>query len=196
MSHEVAVKLLAAVAESKNRGLARVLNGIAIRHVGQRVAFLLAKKFRSIEALRAATVEEIAKAISNSRKKEEVSEKKKKGKESRIIAESVHDYFQTGAAKTTDGLAEVGVSLRAIEPARKAGALQGKTFVVTGTLKNYTRDEIQEAITRHGGTASSSLSKNTDYLIAGEKAGSKYDKAKTLGVPVITEEDFEKLIQG
>ena len=73
--------------------------------------------------------------------------------------------------------------------------MEGKTLVVTGTLQKYSRDEIEELITRHGGHAASSVSKNTDYLVAGEKAGSKLAKAQELGVPVITEEDFERLLQ-
>ena len=75
-------------------------------------------------------------------------------------------------------------------------ALEGKTLVVTGTLQNYSRDQIEELITQHGGHAASSVSKNTDYVVAGEKAGSKLDKAKELGVAVITEEDFDALIAG
>jgi DNA ligase (NAD+) len=72
--------------------------------------------------------------------------------------------------------------------------LAGKTIVVTGTLKNYSREEIQAAIQQHGGRASSSVSKKTDYVLAGEEAGSKLEKAKSLGVPVITEEEFQRLI--
>ncbi|MBN8628662.1 MAG: NAD-dependent DNA ligase LigA, partial [Planctomycetes bacterium] len=74
------------------------------------------------------------------------------------------------------------------------GKLAGKTLVVTGTLVKYKRDEIEELITRHGGKASSSVSKKTSYLVAGAEAGSKLEKAQSLGVPVLTEEDFEKLI--
>ena len=72
----------------------------------------------------------------------------------------------------------------------------GKTLVVTGTLSRYTRDEIEELIARHGGRAASSVSKNTDYVVAGEKAGSKLEKAKQLGVPVINEQQFEAMLTG
>jgi DNA ligase (NAD+) len=78
--------------------------------------------------------------------------------------------------------------------AQGSGKLQGKTLVVTGTLAKYGREEIEELITRHGGRAASSVSKNTDYLVAGEKAGSKLEKAKQLGVKVITEVEFEEML--
>jgi len=91
-------------------------------------------------------------------------------------------------------LKSVGVKMDA--PARPTSVkpLEGKTLVVTGTLKNYTREQIEELITRLGGRAAASVSKNTDFVLAGEKAGSKLDKARQLGVPVITEEEFEKML--
>ena len=82
----------------------------------------------------------------------------------------------------------------AAPPRRRRAKLEGKTLVVTGTLTKYTRDEIEELIAQHGGHAASSVSKKTDYLVAGEKAGSKLEKAKELGVKVLSEEEFEKLI--
>jgi DNA ligase (NAD+) len=83
----------------------------------------------------------------------------------------------------------------AAETSGSAGtSLAGKTLVVTGTLTKYSRGEIEELIVKHGGKASGSVSKSTDYLVAGEKAGSKLDKAQALGVPVITEDDFEALL--
>jgi DNA ligase (NAD+) len=79
--------------------------------------------------------------------------------------------------------------------AKASGALAGKTIVVTGTLKNYTRDEIQELIHQHGGRAASSVSKKTDFVVSGAEAGSKLDKARKLGVPVFTEDEFERLLK-
>ena len=94
-------------------------------------------------------------------------------------------------------LAEQGVVMEAAEGDEPpSAALAGKTLVVTGTLTKYTREEIKELIARHGGRASSSVSKKTDYVVAGEKAGSKLDKAAKLGVAVLTEEQFEELIGG
>jgi DNA ligase (NAD+) len=83
---------------------------------------------------------------------------------------------------------------RRTRPAAGAADLTGKTFVVTGTLARYSRDEIEALIKKLGGKATGSVSKNTDYVVAGEKAGSKLDKARQLGVPVLTEEEFDKLI--
>ncbi len=78
-------------------------------------------------------------------------------------------------------------------PRRQVEGVAGKTFVVTGTLAKYSRDEIEELITQHGGRAASSVSKNTDYVVAGEKAGSKLDKAQQLGISVLSEEQFDQL---
>ncbi len=178
-----AEKLLQGIEASKERGLARVLAAISIRHVGTSVSNLLARNFPSIELLRQASVEDIA-AI------DEIGT---------IIAESVFGFVHSAAGEAIlNGLSEVGVALEmpqdALAPASGTGIFSGKTFVVTGTLTRYTRDEIQELIGQLGGRASSSISKSTDYLVAGEKAGSKLDKATKLGVKVLTEEEFEKLV--
>ena len=114
------------------------------------------------------------------------------------IAQSVYDYLHSehGAA-TIDDLQALGINMKSPKKAVTAaqGKLQGKTLVVTGSLTKYSRDEIQELITTHGGRAASSVSKNTDYVVAGEKAGSKLEKAEALGVPVLSEDDFERLIR-
>jgi DNA ligase (NAD+) len=178
-----ATKLIEAIGDSKSRGLARVLASISIRHVGPRVAKLLAKNYPSIEALSAASVDEIA-AI------HEVGDR---------IATSVHDFLHGEAGRRLiDDLASVGVSLveprSAAETSQADGVLAGKTVVVTGTLVRYTRNEIKEIIERLGGRASDSVSKKTDYVVAGEAAGSKLTKAQELGVPVLTEDQFAELI--
>lgn len=181
-----AEKLLAGIAASRQRGLARVLAAISIRHVGTRVASLLARAFPTIETLQAATVEDLA-AV------DEIGE---------IIAESVYAYLHSETGEQViDGLRAVGVQLElaeadrvVVEAAAGAGALAGKSLVVTGTLTRYTRDEIQALIAQHGGRAASSISKSTDYLVAGEKAGSKLEKAQQLGVQVLSEAQFEQLV--
>jgi DNA ligase (NAD+) len=98
--------------------------------------------------------------------------------------------------KTIDDLASQGVNMKAPKKAARpsTGPLAGKTLVVTGTLEKYGREEIEELITTLGGRAASSVSKNTDYLVVGEDAGSKLDKAKKLGVTVLSEKEFNKLI--
>ena len=175
-------KLVRAIQGSKDRGLDRLLNALSIRHVGNTVSKTLAKQFGNVDALRQASVEQIA-AV------DEVGD---------IIAQSVNDYFSSDyGAATIDDLIELGLKTDVDQAAAAAvgDQLAGKTFVVTGTLSKYTRDEIKSLIEQHGGKASSSVSKKTDYLVAGEKAGSKKEKAESLGVAVITETDFEALIQ-
>lgn len=176
-----AENLVEAIQASKSRGLARVLNALSIRHVGNRVASVLASHFGSIESLRGATVEQLS----------EVNEI------GPVIAQSVFDFLHHEyGVSTIDELMEMGVEMEAPQAAAGAesSALAGKTFVVTGTLVKYTRDEIQELIQRLGGRASSSVSKNTDFVVAGEKAGSKLAKAEQLGVRVLTEDEFEQLV--
>ncbi|MDX1929509.1 MAG: NAD-dependent DNA ligase LigA [Pirellulaceae bacterium] len=178
-----AEKLLAGIEASKSRGLTRVLAAISIRHVGSRVAMLLAKKFPTIDSLMAASVEDLSSV-------DEIGE---------IIAESVYQFLHDDyGQKVIEDLKHVGVKLTedvAADAAdQPAGVLAGKTLVVTGTLVKFKRDEIESIIERHGGRAASSVSKNTDYVVAGEKAGSKLEKAQQLGVRVLTEDEFEELL--
>jgi DNA ligase (NAD+) len=111
----------------------------------------------------------------------------------------VYDFFHNPAGKRAIAdLKAVGIDPRQEVAAKSetAGPLAGKTIVVTGTLQNYSRQQIEQLITQHGGRASSSVSKKTDYVVAGEDAGSKLDKARQLGVQVIDETEFERLIGG
>ncbi|MGD9128441.1 MAG: NAD-dependent DNA ligase LigA [Planctomycetia bacterium] len=171
--------LLSAIEASKTRGLARVLTALSIRHVGTGVARRLADEFGTIDRLADASVDEIA-AVRDI---------------GPIIAESVFDFLQSDYGKEViKDLRGQGVILEAEQAEDAAAIFEGKTFVVTGTLTKYTRDEIKEMITRYGGHASSSVSKKTDYLVAGEKAGSKLTKAQDLGVTVLSEAQFESLI--
>ena len=176
-------KLVNAIGASKDAGLARLLNALSIRHVGITVAKVLARHFKDIDSLRSATAEQLADV-------DEVGD---------IIAESVAAFFASDyGQQTIDDLADIGVRMTADEQGEAAGGsekLAGKTLVVTGTLTKYNRDEIKNLIEQHGGKASSSVSKKTDYLVAGEKAGSKKDKAESLGVKIISETEFEALVQ-
>src|SRR5207244_10745768 len=113
------------------------------------------------------------------------------------MAKDIHAFFQDPAhRKMIEELRRAGVKMtEEVRPRPKGGAvLSGKTFVVTGTLKNYQREEIDELIRKLGGKAAGSVSKKTDFVIAGEKAGSKLDKARELGIPVLSEQEFEKMI--
>jgi DNA ligase (NAD+) len=114
-----------------------------------------------------------------------------------IIAQSVYDFLHSKfGMETVEDLKSVGVKMKSAARAGGSRALEGKTLVVTGALQKYTREEIEDLIAQHGGHAASSVSKNTNYVVAGENAGSKLVKAQELGVPVITEDDFDALIAG
>ena len=181
MGEKSAAALVSQIAASRDRGLVRVLNALGIRHVGPRVATLLCARFPTIDALQAASVEELA-AVPD------IGD---------VIAASVHEWLASPyGRRMIAGLAAAGVRLDVPASERVAtdGPLAGKTLVVTGTLERFSRQEAEEAIRKAGGRASSSVSKKTDYLVAGAEAGSKLDKAGTLGVPVIDEAEFERLL--
>jgi DNA ligase (NAD+) len=183
MGKKSAQKLLENIEASKTRGLARLLNALCIRHVGARVATTIAEHFGSMDDLLAASEEDLSNV-------EDVGE---------VIAESVYKFLHSkNGERAVDKLRAAGLDLTAPKKspasAGTAGPLSGKTLVVTGTLGKYKRDEIESLIVQYGGSAASSVSKKTDYLIAGEKAGSKLDKARTLGVKIISEAEFDELI--
>jgi len=181
MGKKSAENLLQGIEASKDRGLTRVLNAISIRHVGQRVAQILARKFGHLDALMAADLETIGNT-------NEIGP---------VIAKSVADYFQSeDGIEVVRQLKEAGVSLQtsAEDAVDAAGLFAGKTVVVTGSLNKYSRDEIERRIEQLGGRAASSVSKKTDFLIAGEAAGTKLDKAQSLGVTILTEADFDAMI--
>ncbi|MDY7009810.1 MAG: NAD-dependent DNA ligase LigA [Planctomycetota bacterium] len=182
MGEKSAENILAAVENSKNRGMGRLLAGIGIRHVGGRAARILAEHFSDIDSLAAADEDELADV-------EEIGP---------VIAASVRQFFAGKQGREIiERLKSAGVKMSAEQAEAPAGggALAGKTIVVTGTLENYSRSEIKGMIERHGGRAASSVSKKTDFVLAGENPGSKADKAKTLGVTIISEEQFTKMIK-
>ena len=178
MGNKSATKLLDNINSSKERGLARVLTGLSIRHVGGRVAEVLAEQFGDVDAIRAADLETLAATP-------DIGE---------VIAESVHQFFHGSEGwEAIEDLRQEGVSMRTLAPPTTAGegdAFAGLTFVVTGTLATMSRDEAHERIKQQGGKAGSSVSGKTSFLVAGEKAGSKLAKAEKLGVPVLSEEAF------
>ena len=182
MGKKSAENLLQGIEASKGRGMTRVLNAISIRHVGQRVAQILARRFGSVDALITADLETIGST-------DEIGP---------VIAQSVFDTFQSEEGlEMIRQLRDASVSLQASaeDAVDASGVFSGKSVVVTGSLSKYSRDEIERLIEQRGGRAASSVSKKTDFLIAGEAAGSKLDKARSLGVPILTEAEFDRLIQ-
>ena len=174
-----ASNLIAALERSKRRGFRNVLYGLGIRFVGARVAAILAESFRSLKALMAAEREELE-AI------EGVGPK---------VAEAVHEFFAVREnRRLVERLEEHGVDLTRRGGPAAEGPLKGKTFVLTGTLRGYSRDEAKAAIESRGGRVTESVSKKTEYLVAGESPGSKLDRARELGVNVLDEAEFEALL--
>ena len=164
---------------SKTQPLNRVLTALGIRHVGKETADILAGEYATIDDLKNASLESLSNIAG-------IGE---------IIAQSIFDYFRDeNNLKLLNELKEVGVNpVSKVQP--KSDILAGKTFVLTGTLQNMTRDEASAIIKSHGGKTSSSVSKKTSYVLAGENAGSKLDKAQDLGVIILTEKDFLEMIK-
>ena len=171
-------KLLAAIEESKKKEPQHLLAGLGIPNVGKATARELMQHFGSMEKLEKATVEEL----------EEVPDI------GQISACSIYDFFADEEnRKLLEKMAAEGVRMEATVQA-EGGVLSGKTLVVTGTLPTMGRKEATDKILQYGGKAAGSVSKKTDYVLAGENAGSKLAKAQQLGVPVITEEEFLEMI--
>ena len=177
--------LLAGVEASKKQPLWRLLTALNLRHVGTRTAQQLAERFGTMEILASQTEEQLSQV-------DEVGS---------VIAKSVAAFFASDyGRRIVSELGELGVNMgdavaaAAVAAERAAGRLVGKTLVVTGTLTRFKRDEIAELIRKHGGKSASSVSKKTDYVVAGTDAGSKLAKAEELGVQVINEDQFLELI--
>ena len=179
---KTARKLIDEIERSKTHGLQRLLFGIDIRHVGERTSKILANHFRSIDKLAAASVEEL----------DDIPEI------GLTVAESVHDWFRVAEhINLVERLKAAGVQTEAdaASTAMIDDRFVGKTFVLTGKLEKYTRDEAGALIEERGGRVSGSVSKKTDFVVAGEDAGSKLAKAESLGVTVLTESEFEAMVQ-
>ncbi len=177
-----AVKLIEQIEASKTRGLQRLLYGIDIRHVGERYAKILANHFRDIDRIAEARVEQL----------DDIHEI------GLAVAESVHEWFRD--PKNIDLVARLkAYGVKTETDAANTAALDerfvGKTFVLTGKLENYTRDEAAKLIEDRGGRVSSSVSKNTNYVVAGSDAGSKLTKAESLGLAVWYESEFESMTE-
>ena len=179
MGEKSAQNLLEEIAASRKNSLARLVYAIGIPFVGERTAQLLAAHFGSMEKLRHASPDELLEV-------EEVGPK---------IAEGVHEFFAESAnQKLIDHLHAVGVNMKDERAAPKSSKFAGMTFVFTGTLARRSREEAEALVASHGGKAGSSVSKKTNYVVVGADPGSKFDKAKSLNVPILDEAQFEKLI--
>ena len=181
VGHTIAKKVMAQVEESKTRGLGRVLFGIGMRHVGANVAELLAQEFGSIQALAVAPVEKIAEIPGIGPK----------------IAESVHEFFSIPEnVAVIERLRQAGVMLEEEKPENELPqTLAGLTFVLTGTLEHFTRDEAGAQLKAMGAKVSGSVSKKTSFVVAGEAAGSKLTKAESLDIPVLDEAALQQILE-
>lgn len=178
MGEKSASNLIAQIENSKKQDLSRLLFGLGIRHVGVNAARLLAQHFGSMQKLSSASLEELQ-SIST------IGE---------VIAESVVDFFKVKENRhILEKLERYGVSMEA-ERKNAGGALSGQTFVLTGTLENFTREEATQMILDRGGHVAGSVSRNTSAVVAGKEAGSKLENARKLGVKVLDENQFKKLI--
>ena len=182
MAAKSATNVITAIAESKNRDLWRLINGLGILHVGEGAARKLANHFQDLNKLAEAGVEDLQQA-------EDVGP---------VMAESIHDFFLNPRNQAVIGkLKRDGVKMK--EASRNSvtaatGPFAGKTVVVTGTLSKFSREDAKDALRQAGANVADSVSKKTDYLIVGEDAGSKLDKARALGVKTLTEQEFQKML--
>ena len=175
-----AENLINAINESKNRDLENLISAFGIRHVGKKLAKVLAKKYKTLDELMNATAFDLS-------MKDDIGE---------IIAESIYSFFKE--KQTLDlikRLKEAGVNTKHLEEVQIDNRFEGKIFVLTGSLSKYSRGKASEIIEKFGGKTSSSVSKKTDYVLAGDDAGSKLDKAQKLGVTVISEQEFDNMIK-
>ena len=175
-----AQNLIDSINRSKQNDLYRLITAFGIRHVGTKASKILAKRYKTMDRLMNVTSEELAFV-------EDIGP---------IVAESIREFFlQDQTIDLIKRLKEAGVNMKYLEEEGEDNRFEGKTFVLTGTLEKYTRGEASNIIEKFGGKTSSSVSKKTDYVLAGEEAGSKLTKAQNLGVTILSEEEFEELIK-
>lgn len=172
-----AKKLVAAIQNRRHISLARFINALGIRHVGEETAIALANHFKTIDALMSASVQELMDVP-------DIGE---------VVAESIHAWFNDAQHKKYIQELLEFVTIENMRAQKET--LKGLTFVLTGTLATMTRDQAKEEVRKRGGGVSGSVSKETDYVVAGEEAGSKLEKAKKLKVKVIHEEEFKKMLK-
>lgn len=179
MGDKSAENLLAALERSKSNKLSSIITGLGIRHIGEKAAKVLAKRYKTMDALINAVEDELTLV-------DEIGP---------IMAKAIVNFFaEDQNIAFINRLREAGVAMDIVENSTQDERFAGMTFVLTGTLEKYTRNEASAIIENLGGKTSSSVSKKTSYVLAGEEAGSKLDKAQKLGVTVISEEEFENMI--
>jgi DNA ligase (NAD+) len=175
-----AQNLINAIEESKTRDLYRLINALGIRHVGIKLAKSLTRTYKSMDKLMEASLESLC-------EKDDIG---------LIIAESIYNFFrEEQTIDLINRLKSYGVNMEAQNDEESDGRFSGMTFVLTGSLEKYSRDEASEIIEKYGGKTSSNVSKKTNYVLAGEAAGSKLTKAQNLGITIISESDFEEMIK-
>ena len=173
-----AQNLIDSINASKQNDLYRLITALGIRHVGAKAAKILAKRYENMDNLSEATIENLSQV-------EEIGP---------IVANSIREFFEQEQTKDLlKRLKEAGINMNRLKEEDEDDRFSGKTFVLTGTLEKYSREEASNLIEKFGGKTSSSVSKKTSYLLAGEDAGSKLTKAQSLGVQIISEEEFVKM---
>lgn len=175
-----ATNLINSIENSKSNDLYRLITAFGINHIGAKASKVLAKKFKTLDNLSNATFEELSDI-------EDIGP---------IMADSLVDFFRQEQTKDLiQKLKQAGVNMQNLQAEESDTRFEGMTFVLTGSLEKYTRDEATNLIEKLGGKVSGSVSKKTNYVLAGEEAGSKLEKAKNLGVTIITEDEFEKMVK-
>jgi len=175
-----ASNLIESIAKSKEQDLFHLITALGIRQVGSKAAKVLARKYKTMENLQNASIESLAET-------EDVGE---------ITANNIMEFFKQEQTKDTiDKLKQAGVNMEVLQEEGLDNRFEGKTFVLTGSLEKYTRLEASNLIEKYGGKVSSSVSKKTSYVLAGEEAGTKLTKAQDLGLKILTEAEFEELVK-
>ena len=174
-----AQNLIDSINESKNNDISKLITALGIRHVGSKLAKSLAKRYKSIDNLMNADLEELSMQA-------DVGE---------ITAKSIYEFFkQDQTIDLISKLKQAGVNMESTQEENTDNRFEGMTFVLTGALEEFTRDEASDIIEKFGGKTSGSVSKKTTYVLAGEDAGSKLTKAQSLGVTIISEAEFKDMI--
>ena len=173
-----AQNLVDSINKSKENDLYRLITALGIRYVGTKASKQLARKYKTIDNLIKATQEDLSQI-------NDIGD---------IVANSIVEFFsQEQTIDLIEKLKKAGVNITSKEKESNDNRFEGKTFVLTGTLENYTRGEATNLIEKYGGKTSSSVSKKTDYVLAGEEAGSKLTKAQSLGITILSEDEFKQM---